>query len=64
MVDKFLQYTQFSNGISIIANFSDHENHYLNWEIPMKSIIIVMIIESMGHSWDTRESKTAKTHKK
>lgn len=39
--DKLLQSTQFSNGVTVIANFADATKHYNKISIPAKSVVIL-----------------------
>ncbi|QIW09229.1 glycoside hydrolase [Francisella sp. LA112445] len=39
--DKLLQSTQFSNGVTVIANFTDSIKHYHKISIPAKSVVIL-----------------------
>lgn len=39
--DKLLQSTQFSNGVTVIANFTDYTKNYNKISIPAKSIVIL-----------------------
>ena len=45
--DRLLQKTSFSDGIQIIANFSDHSYRYQQCSIPSKSLIIVKGTEEL-----------------